>query len=157
MKAFKKVIFVDNHGTLRAPMAEAIFSDLIADDRIEICSRGLIVLFPEPLNQKAEAVLASNGLYLKNYLSHKLAIEDLTEDTLVIVMEREQREKLLTMFPDTENVEVLTELTGDELEIMNPYGAPLPSYGLCFETLSIILKKLNVLMNEGEEECQSYT
>ena len=96
-------------------------------------------------------------LYLKNYLSQKLAIEDLTEDTLVIVMEREQREKLLTMFPDTENVEVLTELTGDELEIMNPYGAPLPSYGLCFETLSIILKKLNVLMNEGEEECQSYT
>lgn len=157
MRAYKKVIFVDNHGTLRAPMAEAIFSELVASDEIEIKSRGLIVLFPEPLNQKAEAVLASNGLYLKNYLSQKLTTEDLIEDTLVIVMERDQKEKLLTLFPDTEHVEVLTELTGDELEIMNPYGAPLPSYGLCFETLSIILKKLNVLMNEGEEECQSYT
>ena len=81
----------------------------------------------------------------------------MTEDTLVIVMEREQREKLLTMFPDTENVEVLTELTGDELEIMNPYGAPLPSYGLCFETLNVTLKKLNARMNEGEEKCQNYT
>lgn len=157
MKTFKKIIFVDNHGTIRAPMAEAVFSDLIADNIMEVCSRGLIVLFPEPLNQKAEAVLASNGLYLKYYLSQKLTSEDLTEDTLVIVMEREQKEKLLSMFPETENVEVLTELTGDELEIMNPYGAPLTSYGLCFETLSITLKKLNALMNEGEEECQSYT
>lgn len=157
MKNFKKIIFVDNHGTIRAPMAEAVFSDLIADNIMEVCSRGLIVLFPEPLNQKAEAVLASNGLYLKYYLSQKLTSEDLTEDTLVIVMEREQKEKLLSMFPETENVEVLTELTGDELEIMNPYGAPLTSYGLCFETLSITLKKLNALMNEGEEECQSYT
>ena len=157
MKNFKKIIFVDNHGTIRAPMAEAVFSDLIADNIMEVCSRGLIVLFPEPLNQKAEAVLASNGLYLKYYLSQKLTSEDLTEDTLVIVMEREQKEKLLSMFPETENVEVLTELTGDELEIMNPYGAPLTSYGLCFETLSITLKKLNALMNEGKAECQSYT
>ena len=157
MKTYRKIIFVDNHGTIRAPMAEAIFKDFSLNREIIIFSRGLVVLFPEPLNQKAEAVLAGNGLYLKDYASKKLEESELDEDSLVIVMEKEQKEKLLQLFPQAENVEVLTELTGDELEIMNPYGAPLPSYGLCFETLSIILKKLNALMNEGEEECQSYT
>lgn len=157
MKTYRKIIFVDTQGTIRAPMAEAIFKDCIFDKETQILSRGLVVLFPEPLNQKAEAVLAGNGLYLKEYTSKKLEESELGEDTLVIVMEKDQKEKLLQLFPQAENVEVLTELTGDELEIMNPYGAPLPSYGLCFETLNVTLKKLNARMNEGEEKCQNYT
>ena len=157
MKTYRKIIFVDNHGTIRAPMAEAIFKDFSLNREIIIFSRGLVVLFPEPLNQKAEAVLAGNGLYLKDYASKKLEESELDEDSLVIVMEKEQKEKLLQLFPQAENVEVLTELTGDELEIMNPYGAPLPSYGLYFETLNETLKKLNARMNEGEEKCQNYT
>lgn len=157
MKTYRKLIFVDNHGTIRAPMAEAIFKDSTQDKEIEVSSRGLIVLFPEPLNQKAEAVLASNGLYLKDYVSKKLEEAELDQDSLVIVMEKEHKEKLLQLFPQAENVVVLTELTGDELEIMNPYGAPLPSYGLCFETLNVTIKKLHARMNEGEEECQNYT
>ena len=157
MKTYRKIIFVDNHGTIRAPMAEAIFKDFSLNREIIIFSRGLVVLFPEPLNQKAEAVLAGNGLYLKDYASKKLEESELDEDSLVIVMEKEQKEKLLQLFPQAENVEVLTELTGDEWEIMNPYGAPLPSYGLCFETLNVTLKKLNARMNEGEEKCQNYT
>lgn len=157
MKTYRKLIFVDNHGTIRAPMAEAIFKDCCLDKEIEVSSRGLIVLFPEPLNQKAEAVMASNGVYLKDYVSKKLEASELTPEALVIVMEREHKEKLLQLFPQAENVEVLTELTGDELEIMNPYGAPLPSYGLCFETLKVTIKKLNTRMNEGEEQCQNYT
>lgn len=157
MKTYRKIIFVDNHGTIRAPMAEAIFKDCCLSQGMEVFSRGLIVLFSEPLNQKAEAVLASNGLYLKEYTSKKLEETDIEPDSLIIVMENEHKEKLLQLFPQAENVEVLTELTGDELEIMNPYGAPLPSYGLCFETLSVTIKKLNARMNEGEEKCQNYT
>ena len=56
------------------------------------------------------------------------------------------------MFPEAkeENVQVLTELVGDELEILDPYGGTLQSYGLCFETMNKSIKKLVKLLNEGE-------
>ncbi len=46
-----------------------------------------------------------------------------------------------------ENVHVLTELVGDELEIMDPYGGTLQSYGICYETLSKSVRKLAAMLN----------
>ena len=70
----------------------------------------------------------------------------------MLTMEAQQRQKLLEMFPEAkeENVQVLTELVGDELEILDPYGGTLQSYGLCFETMNKSIKKLVKLLNEGE-------
>ena len=62
MKQYDKIIFVCENGTARAPMAEAILKEYRIKYPVEIESRGLVVLFPEPLNQKVEAVLISNGI-----------------------------------------------------------------------------------------------
>ena len=51
-----------------------------------------------------------------------------------------------------QNVEVLTDLTGDELEILDPYGAELVTYGICYETLSNTIHKLAELLNEENME-----
>ena len=106
----------------------------------------------EPINQKAEAVLISNGINPEGYTSVQLSGEDISKDTLVIVMEQGQRVKVLEQFENAveENVQVLTELVGDELEILNPYGGTLAAYGLCYETLRKSIKKLVKLLNEGE-------
>lgn len=120
---------------------------------MEIAARGLVVLFPEPLNQKAEAVLISNGITMDGYMSVQITPEDFGEDTLVLTLEEQQRQKLLELFADSdpEAVRVLTEYVGDELEIINPYGGTLQEYGLCYETLNRSLKKLvNLLNNKGE-------
>ena len=50
-----------------------------------------------------------------------------------------------------EDVQVLTEYVGDELEILDPYGGALPAYGLCYETLRKSIKKLVKKLNGGEE------
>jgi protein-tyrosine phosphatase len=65
-------------------------------------------------------------------------------------MERTQRERLLEMYGTEreEDIQVLTDLVGDELEILDPYGGALPSYGLCYETLRKSIKKLVKLLNE---------
>ena len=59
------------------------------------------------------------------------------------------KQKILDMFENVipENVHVLTELVGDELEIMDPYGGTLQAYGICYETLSKSVKKLAVMLN----------
>lgn len=154
MKKYKKIIFVCDSGTARAPMAEAIMKEYMIKYPLEIESRGLVVLFPEPVNQKAEAVLISNGINPENQMSRQLEQEDLESDNLIVAMAGEQKQKILETYeiPQGMQVEVLTELTGDELEIINPYGGTLQSYGLCYETLNKTIKKLVSLVNEGEEE-----
>ena len=133
-------------------MAAGIFSDFTLKHPLEILSRGLVVQFQEPMNQKAEAVLISNGINMENFMSQQLTEEDLTEDSLVIAMEQVQRERILEQFENAipENVHVLKEYVGDELEILDPYGGALPAYGLCYETLRKSIKKLVKKLNEGE-------
>jgi protein-tyrosine phosphatase len=133
-------------------MAVAILEDIGLKRPIEILARGLIVLFPEPLNQKAEAVMISNGLPTEGYMSSPLTAGDLEGETLVLTMEEKQRQKVLEMFDNTDpkHVQVLTEFVGDELEIVDPYGGTLQMYGLCYETLVASVGKLAKMLNEGE-------
>ena len=154
MKEYNRIVFVAESGTSRAPMAAGILGEYTLRHPVEIEARGLVVLFPEPMNQKTEAVLISNGISMEGFMSSQLTEEDFTDDTLVLVMEHAQLEKVLEKFEnaDPENVYVLTELVGDELEIIDPYGGSLQAYGLCYETMRKTIKKLVALLNEGGKE-----
>ena len=147
---YKKIIFADNAGNSRAPMAAELLKESTLKHPIDVQARGIVVLFPEPLNQKAVAVLISNGITLENYMSSQLEEEDFAQDTLIIVMESGDKQKILDMFEHAipENVQILTELVGEELEIMNPYGGTLQAYGICYETLSKSIKKLAAILHE---------
>lgn len=152
MKEYNRVLFVCESGTCRGPMAAGILEEYKLKRPMEILTRGMVVLFPEPLNQKAEAVMISNGINREGFMSTQLSEDDLTEDTLVLVMERAQLDKLLENYQSAnpQNVHVLTEFVGDELEIINPYGGSLQAYGLCYETLRKTILKLVNLLNEAE-------
>ena len=150
-----KVIFVCKSGTCRAPMAAALLRECSLKREIAIEARGLVVLFPEPLNQKTSAVMISNGINMEGYMSEQLTVNDVDAATLVLVMEAKEIPQVLTIIGEEKlsQVQVLSTLVGEELEIMDPYGAPLPSYGLCFESMSKTIKKLAVWLNEqGETE-----
>ena len=148
-----KVIFVCKSGTCRAPMAAALLRECSMKREIEILARGLVVLFPEPLNQKVDAILISNGINMEGYMSEQLVAEDVDEHTLVLVMEEKLLPQAAAILGEDKMSQghVLTALVGEELEIMDPYGAPLPSYGLCFESLSKTVRKLANWLNEQEE------
>ena len=46
--------------------------------------------------------------------------------------------------------------TREELEIIDPYGGPLQSYGLCYESLRrTILKLVNLLNGDENENAQT--
>ena len=72
--------------------------------------QGLVVLFPEPLNQKAEAVMISRGLNLPDYMSVQLESSDFAEDTLVLTFDQEIRGKVMEL-EGAQNVYVLTDVT----------------------------------------------
>ena len=149
MDKLERIIFVARSGSCREPMAMGILKDLIYQSEIEVLARGLVVSFPEPMNGKAEAVLVSNGITLQDFTSKQLKNEEITGNTLVLTMEKTQKEKVLSHYANArvENVHVLTDFVGDELEIIDPYGGSLQSYGLCYETLRKSIKKLVKIIN----------
>ena len=144
MDKLERIIFVGRSGTCREPMAMGILHDISHKEDIEVLARGLVVSFPEPMNGKAEAILISNGITLNDFTSQELSNDDITEGTLILTMERKQKDKALANFENAniEHVYVLTDFVGDELEIIDPYGGSLQSYGLCYETLRKSIKKL---------------
>lgn len=151
MKRYDRLIFVSNSDTSIGPMAEAIMQSKYLLDELEITSKGIVVLFPEPINPKAEAVLVSNGLTMKEHMSDPLVREDFDDRTLVLAVSEGVRQKLQKEFePEGALARVLNEYVGEMKEVTNPYGGALSDYGQCFAELEALISKLVVQLNEEE-------
>ena len=147
-----RILFVDADDTARAPMAKAILQSKELPWPMEIGSRGLVVLFPQPVNQKVEAVLARNGLSAKDHTTTPLTAEDINDDTLLLVMEDSQREKIREDFPDAPHLQTIAgflRLAGD---IPALYGEPLTEYGKCYEALEFLIEGVLARLKEEEEQ-----
>lgn len=131
-------------------MAAAIFEALPKSRPVKGDSRGMVVQFPEPMNQKAEAVLISNGIEIKDFTSQVLEPSDFAPYTLVVTMEQSQKDRLLASFQEAseENTVVLNQIVGEELEIIDPYGGTVQSYGICYEMLKTSITKLIRILEE---------
>lgn len=147
---YNKITFVCSSDTCRGPMAKAIIKKMLIHRPVEIRSRGLVVLFPEPPNQKADAVLKSNHMNLDGYMSTQLTEEDFTEDGLILTMEEKQKQTILEDYKNAKNVYTLMEILGLEGDLMAPYGGALTEYGVYYEYLYKLLEKLVEKINREE-------
>lgn len=132
---YRKLIFVCRDNSCRSPIAAAIMKDINKIPGLEICSKGIIVLFPEPYNPKARAILANNGIILENGTSMSLVNEDFTEDTLVLTMDRDEKQKVQAEFDNNQNVYTVMEFAGGSGDIFDPYGGDSDVYALFFESI----------------------
>lgn len=155
MKQFDRLIFVSSGDTALGPMAEAILQSKFLLEELSITSKGVVVLFPEPINPKAEAILVRNGLTMKDHMSDPLVEEDFQERTLMLALQEEVRQKVASEFGEkrSEQVRMLHEYVGEPRGIINPYGGSLADYGQCFAELEALIAKLVVQLNEEELLC----
>ena len=117
------------------------------------CS-GLVVLFPEPVNPKAEAIMKSAGMTLEGHVAKQFDSESLQPDTLILTVDESTKKKMISEYENTENVYTLSEFAGEGEEIPDPYGKPLTAYGECFEVLKRLIDQLEEKLNsfaKGEE------
>ena len=131
MKKYDKLIFVSGSDTSTSPMAEALLESKYLLEDILIESKGLVVLFPEPVNPKAEAVLDRIGLTMKDHASTPLLQEDFDVRTLILTMDSAQKEKILMDYANVKNLYTLTEYIKAEGEGGDPYGKDLEEDGQC--------------------------
>ena len=153
MKKYDRLIFVSNSDTCRGPMAEAILKSKFLLSELEVESRGLVVLFPEPVNQKAEAILASHGLTMKDHTAKMLEQEDFDERTLILVMEDALKQRIFQEHENVQNTWQLSEYIKEETDVTEPVGGSLADYGACYELLDCMISRLVVVLNEEELLC----
>lgn len=132
---YRKLIFVCRDNLCRSPVAEAIMKNISRIKDLEIVSKGIIVLFPEPYNPKARAVLLCNNIIMENGTSEQLEEADFAEDVLVITMDRNEKQKILEEFENPCNVYTIMEYSGGSGDIFDPYGGDADVYTLFFESL----------------------
>ena len=115
MGHIQQIIFVCTGNTCRSPMAESLYISMEFGKDIKASSRGLVVLFPEPLNPKAETVLKTHGLELNNHTAKQLKDNEINETTLVLTMTQNQK---------------------------TTYGGSLMDYEECFSELARLVRKM---------------
>lgn len=156
-----KITFVGQGESGRSYMAKAIMDDRIRRagmEGIEVKARGLVVLFPEPVNPKVQIVIENNQLNLEYDSMFQLEQADVDESDLLIVMTQEQKQIVLDSFENVSNIVTMKEVAKEEGELLDPYGKEVMDYEYCFRELERIIDKMmesmqvNVEQEEGEEE-----
>lgn len=139
MKRYQKVIFVGEDNLCESIMAEAIMRSIVDERPLEILSRGLVVLFPEPVNSKAVTILENNNLKAGKSYSQELKETDITEDTLILVMKEVQAQKVKNTYPDLCDVELLRTFAGYQGDMITPSG-DLDNYQEVYEHIDLLVK-----------------
>ena len=108
----------------------------------------LVVLFPEPANQKAEAIMRSQQMTLAEHEGTQFSEEDLDDDTLILTFEETQKWKIVSDYENVKNVYTLNEYIDDDRVVSSAHGQPLVVYGENFELLKELIHKLADKLNE---------
>ncbi|MCD8329304.1 MAG: phosphotyrosine protein phosphatase [Lachnospiraceae bacterium] len=154
MEQFDRILFVCTDNTCRSVIAEAVMRNVCRERKIQIASRGLVVLFPEPLNPKAVAVLAGNQMTPAKEMSEPLEEEDITGDTLILAMTAHDREMIRERFPRARYVYTLGDYAGKPGDVEVPHGGSLADYGACCEYIDLLVKLVAERLFRGEPSIQ---
>lgn len=145
---YNKVIFVDGDGTCRSAMIRIIMKSKFLLYPVEFESRGMVVLFPEPLDAKAHAVLDAYGYALDDIPARQLMQEDIKDDVLILTMEDRQKLKIWETFENARHVYTLAEFIHYSGDILPLYGEPVESYEEWVVKMDRLLDELVIHLNE---------
>lgn len=143
MKRYDQLIFVCITNTLLSPLAEGIYRNNSPEWMPKGISRGLVVLFEEPINPKCNVLLTQNGFAISGHSqSRQLAKEDLTSNTLVLTMTLSEKVKLIEEFEHEDNVYTIGEFVGEDTDMVDPGGSEEEKYKECFDELVLRVNKV---------------
>lgn len=149
MNRYQKVIFVSTGGTSRSILAKAIYRNINTNEDLQIESRGLVVLFEEPVNPKAVAIAKSKGISIEDEKSEQLTMDDFGDDILVLVMTDLLKKKVYDEFENAVNVYSIREFAGEAIDVEAAYGGELTEYGSQFKYLE---KLITIVKDKIEQD-----
>lgn len=141
MLEYNTILFVTDSDTSLGPLSAALLKHYMPTELVDIGSRGIAVLFPEPMNPKTVAIAASKGITIEK-TSEQLSEEDFGEATLVLVLDESKKQVIYDDYAQAINVYTLTEYINESGSITNPDGGELADYAKLYDTVDDATKKL---------------
>ena len=154
MTKFRKIIFLDEEGTELSPYAEVLLKQMMKDrgiEGIEVESRGNIVLFPEPANQKIAELVRRKGLSLDEYTATALQDTEFSESTLILTFSADSKQKVYDSFPGAVNVYMMREFVGETGDIVLPVGGSIEEYNAVCAVVDRVADRLLEQLTHPEE------
>jgi len=144
----KNILIVGTNNTTRSYMAEAVFARLLEEqgfDDVKLSSRGLVVLFPEPVNPRAAQAAGDAGYKMKEFQATKLTGADIEDADLIFTVTPEEKERVIIDFSEElggmDKVFTISEAAREPVGIPNPYGKETEDYATCFVTIKRMCEK----------------
>lgn len=156
MKRYDNVIFICTTNTFCSPIAEAVYRHMAPAWIPKAVSRGMVVLFSEPISPKVNVILSSHDIGISNHKnSIQLSKDDITKDTLILTMAFSEKVKLMEDFGIDSNVYTIGEFIGEDTDMVNPYGADDEQYESFFAEIQkrverVILRIEAIYHEEGD-------
>ncbi|ODA28302.1 hypothetical protein A6X21_00895 [Planctopirus hydrillae] len=149
--ASEVILFACTGNTCRSPMAEVLFRKLLAeklncpeeelvDHGYVILSAGLAAAIGAPANPEAIALLADEGLDLRNHESQPLTERLLQQVDMIYTMTRGHRDAILAERPDLAS-RVRTLSPGGK-DIADPIGGGRDVYRSCKQVIETHLQQI---------------
>ncbi len=146
----KSILFVCTGNTCRSPLAEGIFTKMIASkDSFSISSAGLHARDGLPASEKTVAILAKQGIDFSKFRSQSLRAEKVQEATHIFVMTKSHLQEILTLYPNIrEKTFLLSEGTTRE-DIDDPIGGTLDAYEQCAHAIEEALERILLFIEKN--------
>ena len=141
----KKIIFVSTNNTCRSFIAESVLRKYLKDAHrrdIQVESKGLVVLFPEPVHTKAADPVRKSGIEIIDFKASQLTQEDVETSDLILTMNDKQKEKVLEDYHGYKEVATINEYANDEGAVIDPYGMDDEDYEHCFVQITQLIHKI---------------
>jgi protein-tyrosine-phosphatase len=127
-------------------MAAALFAaeaDKFGDAELfAVSSAGTWALEDQAANPSAQLVMQRRGLSIDGHTGRMVTVEMLDDADLILVMTRHHHDSLCAEFPRVRSkLHLMSELSGQQFDISDPYGSSLEDYEVCAAELSQLIER----------------
>ncbi|MEE3392159.1 MAG: ribose 5-phosphate isomerase B [Lachnospiraceae bacterium] len=152
MDKVRKVIFVSRSNLFLGPVAETYYRNMSAESGTsmpECVSRGLVVLFPQPVSPKVNVMLTGK---VKELCHHEetiqLAQDDIVDGTYIFTTSLSEKVSVIEDY-NVKNVYTLGEFSRLNIDIPDPYGKEDSEYEksseVLYDTVREIFEKIKAI------------
>lgn len=154
MKKYDKIVFVSTDDTTGSPIADGVMRKLSVGRDLAIASRGMVVLFQEPINPLVIAIAEKHDVTLGHRMTTAFSENDIGDRNLILTMTEKQRDMIYETYENAMNVYTIQEFLGAEGDVEMPFNGGEEDYRECFDRISILVKLVaeKLFTEEAKEE-----